>query len=314
MEGTGLASLLLETDYALATREFLRLSQNISHHELYRFLIANLTNESFLARLRAVQFLGFTVDQKSTLGSELNNMAADPSWVVREALVDTIAKIGKATNDSEVVEDCSQQLLKLALNDVQTFVRHRAMHAFNSLGKVSRTCQIMIREALNSEKPSTCIRALCLCETIADLAIQFFAEIERLLENSHPKIRLRATAACQPSSKKSIALLVKRAFDGEEKIRVKTRQSLKGANAHLSDADWSIVETAINSKNPDDAIDCLIRHPDMTDEMVTDFKLLRVRRTEWRRSHEEESGATCRNEEKEQIWQLAYLVELLLQR
>ncbi len=309
-----LQTVLVETDYKLAVVCFLDLASVYHDRQIAELLVGRVSDPTFIVRLRAVQFIGLLALADRVLLDTIIEALEDRSWIVREAAIGSLVRIAKDVDEPALQSGCRQALLDRALTDVHATIRAQCILELSRLGSPHDVPKLVV--ALQSGSSALQIRALRVCEGVNAYALGALCEIECLMESSHAKKRLRAVAACQNClNKKTILLLIRRLFDGDQRVRALARSVLMRTAEVIDAGQRHIFEIILSRDTALQSIEELLHSGSLTDDLIADFKELRTRRMNWRTSHHEdgsESDVDSKWYHKEAVWQLVYLVDKIL--
>lgn len=248
--------------------------------------IAQLLGEyNAFARRRAAALLG-VVTLDDAVNQLLANALLDPSWVVRESVVDAI---GQHIQKQSKVTDLVQKLVDCSLGDRNRVVREAALKmleaavSYFSEDESQKLVNCYIESAQNS-RFNIRRRAVAGLTALHRYSPDALPCLVRCADDSHHKVRasvLEHAARLGESGVALLPVLVKRWFDDSESLQERTSNCLLQLTHHLDDLTVHSVSLLMLGHDPTDRLATLLRSPGIVQELSVELKQLAQRRMDW---------------------------------
>ena len=242
---------------------------------------AALVDRHALVRRRAAELLR-ALEYSSQAESFLVRMVDDPSWVVREAAVESIER--HVTRErGELIS----VLIGRSLHDRRRVVRETALnHVRDHLASFDNADSLFEEYIRTAKDRRFAVRCRAV-EGLSALHVQFPQGIDALIEcadDSHHKVR-RAVVMHAPHSgghaRRLIPVLVKRWFDQNESICQAAKDALQRQCDEMDDLLGHCLSVVLKNNDPESCLGALLEIPELDIRLGDDLRALCQRRSAW---------------------------------
>ncbi len=242
---------------------------------------AVLVDRDALVRRRAAELLR-VLQFSSEVGNFLVRMVDDPSWVVREAAVESIER--HVTPDRR---ELMSVLISRSLHDRRRVVRETATnHIRDHLASFDNADLLLEAYIRTAQDPRFAIRCRAV-EGLSALYEQFPQVIDTLIEcadDSHHRVR-RSVVMHAPHSgehaRRLIPVLVKRWFDQNESIARAAKDALQIQCDETVGLLGPCLSVVLKNNDPESRLEALLEIPELNAHLGADLRALCQRRYDW---------------------------------
>jgi HEAT repeat protein len=244
---------------------------------------AALADRDALVRRRAAELLR-ALEYSSQAERFLIRMADDPSWVVREAAVESIER--HVTRErGELIS----VLIGRSLHDRRRVVRERALHHVRDHLASFDNADSLFEEYIRTAKDRRFAVRCRAVEGLSALYEQFPQGIDTLIEcadDSHHKVR-RVVVMHAPQrgelARRLIPVLVKRWFDQNESIGRAAEDALKMHCYEMDDLLGLCLSIVLKNIDSESRLGALLEIPELDLRLGDDLRAICQRRSAWAR-------------------------------
>jgi hypothetical protein len=279
-----------DADFSIALRSEVMLHRNVAIQRLIRgqlsdqatdMIEAVLVDRDALVRRRAAELLR-VLEYSPEVESFLVRMVDDPSWVVREAAVESIER-----HVTPERRELMSVLISRSLHDRRRLVRETAMiHIRDHLARFDDADLLFEEYIRNARDPRFAVRCRAV-EGLSALHEQFPQGIDTLIEcadDSHHKVR-RAVVMHTPQSgehaRRLIPVLVKRWFDQNESIARATKEVLQMECNETDGLLGLCLSCVLKNNDAESRLEALLEIPELNARLGDDLRALCQRRYDW---------------------------------
>lgn len=249
-------------------------------------LTDGLRHEDPRVRRRAAQAFGLLGPAAIPAADALRRALRDPSWTVREAVVQAIALL-----PVECVA-ARTDLVACALHDRSPLVRNGAGRAAVQLGLAAPSA---LESALRHSHAKVRRRAVELLARSAPETPGLVSVLRNALQDGHVRVRLAAVVALGSFGPAAVVLLprlVRCAFEADLRMRGATHASIDRLLREPAAAPLGWLAEALTLSTPEAALRVGLERPDLPAAVKEEFIAACGRRRQWHQKHGRAASAS----------------------